>query len=292
MHLDNCFADGETKTKTFAARMGLLEWLEDFVKVFRGDAHTTVPDLNGDGTRREVVGSHRHLSEIGSEFGGVAQDVPEDLLQAGWIDSHLVKSGLEGKGMFAMSMFNVATHNFDRAPKQFVSIRADEMKLQFAAGNAGEIEKIVDESRLKFDIAANHLQAVPDLSRELWLIGSISGPNQNGSQWSAQFVAERRKKSVFGRIGRFGALFLALQFLLDPAPLNKKSNLASEGRNELKQIIVRLRDLVTEHLDNSVCPLIGKKRKGKASAQFRFHSRTFPRKVRIHGDVINPGGFV
>ncbi len=50
MHLDNCFADGETKTKTFAARMGLLEWLEDFAEVFRGDAHTTVPDLNGDGT--------------------------------------------------------------------------------------------------------------------------------------------------------------------------------------------------------------------------------------------------
>jgi len=82
-------------------------------------------------------------------------------------------------------MFNFATHDFDRAPKQFVSIRADEMKLQFAAGNASEIEEIVDESRFKFDIAANHLQAIPDLSRELWLIGSISGPNQNGSQWSA-----------------------------------------------------------------------------------------------------------
>ncbi len=192
------------------------------------------------------MGSHRYLAEIGSEFAGVAQNVPEDLLQAGWIDSHPVNSGLEAKGKFAMSMFNVATHDFHRAPKQFVSIRADEMKLQFAATNAGEIEKIVDESRFKFDIAANHLQAIPDLSRELWLIGSISGPNQNGSQRSAQFVAERRKKLVFGCIGRFGALFLALQFLLDPAPLNKKSNLASEGRNELKQIIVRLRDLLPQ----------------------------------------------
>src|ERR1700720_3789985 len=97
--------------------MGLLEWLEDFVEVFRGDAHTTVTDLNRDGTWRDVVSSHRYLAGIGSEFAGVAQNVPKDLLQAGWIDSHPVKSRLEVKGKFTISMFNVATHDFDRAPK-------------------------------------------------------------------------------------------------------------------------------------------------------------------------------
>src|SRR6266404_2654181 len=113
VHLEDRFADRQTKTEAFPPRTGLLESIEDFLGKLRRDPNSGVANFDRDRFRRRVEAAHRDSAELGSELAGVAQHVPKNLLQARWIDNHGVRRRLEGNGNFTMSIFEIAAHDLD-----------------------------------------------------------------------------------------------------------------------------------------------------------------------------------
>src|SRR6266508_1067964 len=69
--------------------------------------------------------------------------------------------------------------------------------MKLAAGNPGEIEKVVDQSGLQLHVALYDLNIFRELSRKfLGVILKVCGCCQSRGQWRAQFMAERRQKIV------------------------------------------------------------------------------------------------
>ena len=79
-------------------------------------------------------------------------------MQASRIAFH--KCVLRPQAEFDLEIFrgNVFAANFVGALQDFVHARGFEAELEFAFRNASHIEKIVDQARFEFDVAANHFQ--------------------------------------------------------------------------------------------------------------------------------------
>src|SRR5512147_1609921 len=96
MHFNDGFADYETETKSFAFRIGLFKGVKDSSYELWFDADAIVADLDRDPSWTWIVRSHRNRTVFESEFAGVAQKVPENLLQARCIGDQLVLGCREG----------------------------------------------------------------------------------------------------------------------------------------------------------------------------------------------------
>src|SRR4030095_16559246 len=96
MHFNDGFTDYETEPKSFAFRIGLFKGVKDSSYELWFDADAIVAELDRDTCRAGIVGPNRNRAVFGSEFAGVAQKVPENLLQARCVGDQLVLRCREG----------------------------------------------------------------------------------------------------------------------------------------------------------------------------------------------------
>ena len=80
MHLDDCFADGKTETKTFMSCTGLFEGVKDFFKKLRFNTNTIVADFDGDLVWAWVAGMDKNRAVFRGEPVSIAKNIPENLL--------------------------------------------------------------------------------------------------------------------------------------------------------------------------------------------------------------------
>ena len=191
-----------------------------------------------------------------------------------------------------MATIDIGAHDFNSVLDQLVRIGRLKPQLQFAASNAGKIKQIVDQSRLQFDIAADHAQSLLQLRIEAGLIQYSIRPKQNWIERRAQFVTESGEKPIFGRAGRFGIFFGLFQFFLDPSTLNKKPDLTAKGGDQLEEIVVRLGKIATKQLNDAVDGASGKKWKGETTAQSRLFCRGRARKIFVYRYIVNPSRLI
>ena len=87
------------------------------------------------------------------------------------------------------------------------------MSSVISPGNARQIQHVVNESRLQFDVLPDGVKIHARLRGKISVPDAVTGQQQDGIQWRAQFVRERRQKIVFGAVGGFFAGQAFLQFL-------------------------------------------------------------------------------
>src|SRR5262249_52400681 len=156
MHFDDSLTDYETESQSLPLQVGLFESGEDFFYKLWFDADATVADLDCNPLWAGIVRPHRNRAVFGSEFAGVMQDAPENLLQAGRIGDQLVSRRHESNDRREMSLFDVAAHNLQRRLEELMRVGHTQLQSQFSARNSCKIEHVFDKTHLQFDISADH----------------------------------------------------------------------------------------------------------------------------------------
>ena len=98
----------------------------------------------------------------GREFGGVAQKVPEDLLEPPGIgvdDVRGVRAHVHAE--VQLPGFHIWHAHLDRVPDDRTQLDGPAIQLDLAAGDAGDIKQIVDEPGLQLDVAPDELHVFP-----------------------------------------------------------------------------------------------------------------------------------
>ena len=90
---------------------------------------------------------------------------------------------------------------FDRVPHHFRQVDASSLQFNPASTNAADIHQVVNKSRHRLRLS------IDDVARPSQF-GQLSVPQveilngvANGSEWVAQFVGQRREKSILATIG-------------------------------------------------------------------------------------------
>src|SRR4030095_3822871 len=107
---------------------------------------------------RVIACDDTKLAAGGSKFNRVLDDVPKNLLQAGGIGPAMMFFGREIQLNLDLLFVQIAGRNSERVIERSVHVDGIVAQLEFAVGDAGEIQEIVDEQSLELDIAPEHLQ--------------------------------------------------------------------------------------------------------------------------------------
>src|SRR4029077_14563341 len=83
---------------------------------------------------------------------------PKDLLEPRWICPEIDRSRGQLSPEFEFLRLDFRLANIERISQKGVSIHNLKTKLHFTFANAGQVEKIVDYPRLKFDVATDELK--------------------------------------------------------------------------------------------------------------------------------------
>ena len=90
-----------------------------------------------------------------------------------------------------------------RAVQQTVHIHRLQVQLDLAAGDAGEIEKIVDQPRLKLHVPPDGIYFLAKLRRQFFVLGEVTGGGERRRERRAQLMAQHGQEIVFRLVRLF-----------------------------------------------------------------------------------------
>ncbi len=138
--------------------VALLERVEELADLLGLDANAGVLDRDLQ-LHALVAGAHVNVPAVRRELGRIANQVPQHLLQPRAIGQHIVMLGHFVDMDVLLLDLNLTAEQFQHAVDDLVHVHRFERQAQLAVRHPGEIEQIVDEARLEFDVAANHQHA-------------------------------------------------------------------------------------------------------------------------------------
>ncbi len=162
--------DGETEAETVGTQRSitraLLEGVKDTFEVGGVDSDAGVGDLDNEAEGfRIVAGENGDEASGGGELGGVAEQVPDDLLESCGIGEDLGVIGGEVE-------FEVNSGGVERVPAgdggasdQGVGVDGFGADLKATAADAGDVQKVVNQAGFEPDVALGHFEGVANLGR-------------------------------------------------------------------------------------------------------------------------------
>ncbi len=209
VHFDDGFGDGEAEAEaaelTGNACIALFEGVEDFWEQFGRDTFAAIRDFNEEPIVTGFVpGADGDVSAVGCEFDGVAEEIPEDLLEAGGIAGEIIVGGVEVLADVEAFSAGVGEAVVDGVEEDFVGVDGLHLEAELSAGDAGEIEEVVDEFDFKVDIAADHGEVFAEFLREVGVGFDGGDGHGDGGEGGAEFVAEDGEEFVLGAVGGVG----------------------------------------------------------------------------------------
>ena len=103
--------------------------VESTCSKLRREACTGVSDLDSDAVRLRVMSAHGDGAVVRCVLVGVAENIPENLLQARRVHHQLVSGGVEREAELKMSIFHFAAHNVEGVLEKVVHIGPPELEL-------------------------------------------------------------------------------------------------------------------------------------------------------------------
>jgi hypothetical protein len=203
VELDEPFGDREAQPEPALlparASIRLTERLEDVGQEFGIDAVARV--AHGDHETLAPFERDRHLAFRRREFDRIGEQVPDDLLQAiGVAHGHrrpYVQPGHEPDSLCRRRRL----HDFHRRRDDRGEVDVGDAQSQLSGDDAGDLEQVLDETRLRARVAFDALQCTR-------LRGLVHGrgaehprPPEHRVQWRAQLVGERREEFVLQPVG-------------------------------------------------------------------------------------------
>ncbi len=183
--------------------VALAEAFEHVGQEFGADAHAVVADGNFELAVR-LAQAHRHGAVPFRELEGVAEQVPDDLLQPVGVGRH--DAGLRVEVALDADLARVGgrLHGVDgglgdRMRRQYLHFQP-----HLAGGDAAHVEQILDQLGLGAGVALDGLQATLYVGQLAAAPPQHLGPAQDGCQRRAQLVRQGGQELVLEAAGAFG----------------------------------------------------------------------------------------
>ncbi len=94
--------------------------------------------------------------------------------------------------------------DLDRVLDDLAGVGDLQAQVELAAGDAGEVEQVVDQPRLELDVAPDHVQRPAQRGGDALIPGEPGGEEQHGGQRRAQLVAEGGEEVILRLVGGLG----------------------------------------------------------------------------------------
>src|SRR5206468_10194771 len=109
------------------------------------------------------------LAGGGSEFGGVAQKVPENLPQPRRVATYESLICMQAHDQPQLLRIDFAAAGLYGILDQSVQIDRFGLKVELSLGDARHIEQIVDEPRFNLDVSTDQTRIFADVRRRSWI---------------------------------------------------------------------------------------------------------------------------
>ena len=168
-HLDERLAQAEAEPEPAEAAdeglFALFEGVEDVRHDGRVDADAGVGDAHAQALAG-VIGTQDDLAAVGRVLDRVADQVPEDLVEADGVAADVVAlcPQVERDPEFAGG--HVWLQGLGRVADRVVDVDGLDVKPQRPVADRGEVEQVVDDVGLERDVAADDLDRRPQLGRQ------------------------------------------------------------------------------------------------------------------------------
>ncbi len=144
------------------------------------------------------------LAALGRELDRVAEQVPDDLLQAAAVCRHRRQRADRGRAVRRMSLA-LAPGSADSIALFTMSAQRDLLHVEpnLAGHDAAEVEQVVDQPHLRARIAVDHLEAALELFRRRGVGLALQDlrPAEDRAERRAQLVRQRREELVLDASG-------------------------------------------------------------------------------------------
>ena len=213
LRIHQTLGDGKTETET-AETVALLmvflrEGIEDFFNHRRVDADAGIPDLDQKraGIFLRIAGAHAHGATGRGEFHRVLQHVPENLLHPHCIrlDGMLLRGEVHFDIDFPLA--RLGFYDFVGLAQRGMGIQRADIEAHLSAGDAREVEQVVDEPRFERDRFHDDIEVRADFPGQIGIPRKLRGKQQRGGEGSAEFMRERGQEIILRAGGLLGAEF-------------------------------------------------------------------------------------
>ncbi len=185
-------------------RIALFKGIENSGQRLGRDADPGIGDLETDLAGSRVVRAQSDLTVRGSKLDRVADEVPQDLLDAGRVGVDMMFLGQHFHLDLNAGGGGVPVDDIDRLPHQVMGIDGFFLQLHFAIGDAGQVQQIVDQVGFQFHVPSDHGNISANPFGKCGIDLERAGGHQNRVERGAQFVAEDGEEAVLGRVGPVG----------------------------------------------------------------------------------------
>src|SRR5262245_48629483 len=206
MQLDQVFDERQAKTEAAvpsgARRVGLAEAVKYIGQEIRADAFARV--AHGDANVRvNALQPRFDAASLRGELDGVGEQVPDYLLQANGVAGDLADFG--GEVNLERDTFGVRRRadRLNRLLNYRDQVNRTDLQPELAADDAGRVEQVINQLRLRFPTAFDDLRRLPSLLGVRPAVAQHSSVSENRVQRRAQFMRNQGEEFILHPVGVF-----------------------------------------------------------------------------------------
>ena len=144
----------------------------------------------------------------------------------------LVFSSAKSRTSSRCFVLEIGPAGVDRVLDHAMEADALAMQLEFAAGDAGEIEQVIDQARFQLDIAPDGFEIFGERFRDGGVLAQAGENGEHGRERRAQLVAERGEKKILRLVGLLGRSARLLFRLVKPRHIHRGRRLGRDAEND------------------------------------------------------------
>src|SRR6185437_2532825 len=193
------FGEGKSQAEAGVTVVGAgvrsPEAIEHVGEQVTGDSGAGVRNLD---VAESTYGTHRQVrpSATRREFDGVAQQMPDDLLQPPGLTEDDAIAGLESLAEGDSLARRMLLLKLDRGFDDLAQIGLFRLDAHLAAGDGAEVEQIVDDVSECACVAGDRVSAGTGLALTQMTVLEQPRPSQYCVQWGAQFMCQRLQEFI------------------------------------------------------------------------------------------------
>src|SRR6266511_3165101 len=207
MQLDQVFDERQSKAEyavpSGARRVGLSEAVKDIGQEIRADAFARVAHGDAD-VRVHALQARFDSTSLRSELDRVGEQVPDHLLQSRGVTRNLTNFG--GEIGLERDPFGVRSRvdRLDRLLNYRDQVHRPEFEPELAAEDAGRVEKVINQLRLRLSAALDDVRRLLDLLGVQAAVAQQNGVSEHRVQRRAQLMRNDGEEFILHPVGLFG----------------------------------------------------------------------------------------
>src|SRR5688572_28763337 len=161
--------------------------------------------------RRELAQAETDLTTRGAELDRIGQEIPDDLLQAGWVSENLPDTRIDYLLDRHALRIEIRAHCIQRGLTDLHGVEGCGFQLELAGNDSRYVQEIINQLKLDVRVALDNGERVAE---PVSIEGSVvqdARPAEDRIQRRPQFVRQRGEKQVLGFVR---ALSLRSRFAL------------------------------------------------------------------------------